>query len=170
MDYMTYFSKIVTDNLQYILLAMMALIFMALIIFISINMKLAKLNKRYQKMMQGTTGANLEQMLLVHLDEVRQAMNQVDRLAEDCQRLDKTSRLCVQRIGVVRFSAFEDTGSDLSFAVALLDSFNNGVVLSSIFARNDSRTYAKPVIAGQSSYFLTDEEKRALAKAREIVS
>jgi hypothetical protein len=67
---------------------------------------------------------------------------------------------------IVRFNAFEDTGSDLSFAVALLDADYNGVVLSSIFGRNESRTYAKPVVAGQSSYFLTNEEKEALDMAR----
>ncbi len=50
---MTVFTKIVTENLQYILLAIMALILLALIIFININLKLAKLNRRYQKMMQG---------------------------------------------------------------------------------------------------------------------
>jgi len=170
MDYMTVFTRIVTENLQYILLAMTALILLALIIFININLKLSRMNRRYQKMMQGTGGSNLESMLLTHLEEVRNAVRQVDKLTVDCLRLDKNLRLCVQRVGIVRFSAFEDTGSDLSFAVALLDSNNNGVIVSSIFARNDSRTYAKPVMAGQSSYFLTDEEKQALIRAQENVS
>lgn len=167
MDYMAQFTTLVTANLQYIILAMTALIFFALIIFISINLKLARLNRRYQKMMQGMDGVNLETLLLSHIDEVKKATDQVDKLNIDCARLGEVTRSCVQRVGVVRFNAFEDTGSDLSFAIALLDASNNGVVISSIFGRSDSRTYAKPVVAGQSSYFLTTEEKQALQLAQE---
>ena len=74
--------------------------------------------------------------------------------------------MCVQKVGVVRFRAFEDTGSDLSFAVALLDSEDNGVVLSSLFGRTESRVYAKPVEHGASSYLLSTEENEALSKAK----
>ena len=56
-------------------------------------------------------------------------------------------------------------GSDLSYAVALLDSNNNGLVLSSIFGREDSRSYVKPIEAGKSTYTLTDEEDEALRQA-----
>jgi hypothetical protein len=66
---------------------------------------------------------------------------------------------------MVRFRAFEDMGSDLSYAVALLDAHNNGVVLSSIFGREDSRSYAKPIEDGKSSYPMTQEEEQALKEA-----
>ena len=56
-------------------------------------------------------------------------------------------------------------GSDLSYAVALLDAENNGVILSSIFGREDSRSYVKPIEGGKSTYTLTDEEQQALQKA-----
>ncbi|MDR3560981.1 MAG: DUF4446 family protein [Negativicutes bacterium] len=167
MTEMTQYTALITDNLPAIILSMTVLIFIALIIFISINMKLSKLNRRYEKMMQGVQGDNLEQMLMGHIGEVKQAMNRVDSLAKDCERLDRVLRTCVQKVGIVRFNAFEDTGSDLSFAIALLNAENNGVVISSLFGRNDSRTYGKPVVNGQSSYFLTAEEKQALQQAKE---
>ena len=66
---------------------------------------------------------------------------------------------------MVRFRAFEDMGSDLSYAVALLDSHNNGVVLSSIFGREDSRSYVKPIEDGHSTYTMTEEEEQALREA-----
>lgn len=163
-------TVLVNDNLHYIILVMAVLIFLSLIIFVSINMKLAKLNKRYKKMMQGIQGENLELLLMGHIDEVRRAMTQVESLAGDFKRLDRMLRGCVQRVGIVRFNAFEDTGSDLSFAVAMLDAENNGVVISSLFGRNDSRTYAKPIVGGESSYFLTTEEKLALQRAKENIS
>ena len=69
------------------------------------------------------------------------------------------------KVAIVRFRAFEDMGSDLSYAVAMLDSHNNGVVLSSIFAREDSRSYAKPIVNGTSTYPMTSEEEDALRQA-----
>ena len=156
------------NNLQYVLLGMTVTILLALIIFISINIKLAKLNKRYSKMMKGMEGVNIEQLLLTHIAEVRQTIHKVDSLAHDCQQLGNISKECIQKVGIIRFNAFEDMGSDLSFAIALLNYQNNGVVISSIYSRNECHTYAKPIISGNSSYFLTEEEKQALAQVIKI--
>ena len=79
--------------------------------------------------------------------------------------IDALLQQAITRVGVVRFRAFQDMGSDLSYAVALLDSHNNGVVLSSIFGREDSRSYVKPIEEGHSTYTLTQEEEQALQKA-----
>lgn len=170
MDFMAQFAIWLTENLQYVIIALTVLIFIALIVFISINVKLARLNRRYQKMMEGTTGASLESILFQHIDTVKAATAKVAALEQESRRLDSRLKNCVQKLGVVRFNAFEDTGSDLSFAVALLDSNDDGVVFSSIYSRSESRVYAKPVTAGQSTYFLTAEEKRALSEAKEIFS
>lgn len=155
----------IMNNLQYVLLGIMAMIFIALLIFININIKLSKMNKRYQKMMQGMEGNNLEKLLIGHIEEVRHAVDKVNAMENEYKRMDALTQYCVQKIGIVRFNAFEDTGSDLSFAIALFDAKNNGVVFSSIYGRNESRTYAKPIVNGQSEYHLTNEEKEAIAKA-----
>ena len=81
------------------------------------------------------------------------------------ERLDGLLQLAITRVGVVRFRAFDDMGSDLSYAVALLDSYNDGVILTSIFGREDSRSYVKPVEKGQSTYQLMPEEQQALDEA-----
>ncbi|MBP2626780.1 MAG: hypothetical protein H6Q68_1491 [Firmicutes bacterium] len=168
MNYLADWSNLIMSNLQYVILGMTVMILLALIIFISINIKLAKMNKRYSKMMKGMDGGNIEQLLLGHIEEVKQTVRKVDSLSNDCQRLESISKECIQKVGVIRFNAFEDMGSDLSFAIALLDHQNNGVVISSIYSRNESHTYAKPIISGNSSYFLTEEEKQALAQAIKI--
>lgn len=165
MDYLTLFSTLVMGNLQYVLLAMTVMILLALIIFININIRMAKMNRRYRKMMQGMEGVNIERLLLGHIDEVRQTVAKVEQLSAACSQMETVSKACVQKIGIVRFNAFEDTGSDLSYAIAMLDGKDNGVILSSIFGRSESRSYAKPVVDGQSTYFLTDEEKQALVLA-----
>lgn len=160
-------TALIMSYLPYIILGMTLLILLALVVFISINMKLAKLNRRYRKMMQGMEDVNLETLLMKHIEEVRKTTEKVNRLTEDSQHLSMISRNCVQHVGIVRFNAFEDTGSDLSYSVALLDAKHNGVVFSGIYGRNESRVYAKPVQNSESTYFLTDEEKAAIAKAFE---
>ena len=99
-------------------------------------------------------------------------MNKVDRVEEQntqiisfCQNLDEDIAKCIQKVGIVRYSAFKDTGSDLSFAAALLDEKNNGIVFNGIYSREISNIYAKPVENGNSKYTLSDEEVEAIEKA-----
>ena len=82
--------------------------------------------------------------------------------------MDEQISRCVQKVGVVRFQAFEDVGSDLSYCVALLDNNNDGVVITSIFGRNMSTSYAKPVTEGTSKYPFSNEETYAMNKAQGI--
>ena len=79
--------------------------------------------------------------------------------------IDKNLESCIQKIGIVRYNAFKDTGSDLSFALAMLDENNNGVVLNGIYSREMSNIYAKPVQNGKSNYTISEEEKEAIQKA-----
>lgn len=71
-------------------------------------------------------------------------------------------------VGVVRFNAYHDTGGDYSFAVALVDSGGDGVVLSGLYHRDQCRVYAKPVRGWTSSYTLTDEELQAIDNSRHL--
>ena len=73
----------------------------------------------------------------------------------------------VRRVGLVRYDAFEDVGGRLSFSCALLDDHRNGVVVTSINGRQDTRVYAKPVVEGRSAYNLSVEEEEAIRQASE---
>ena len=81
------------------------------------------------------------------------------------KELDNKTKNCIQKVGIYRYNAYKDTGSDLSFAVALLDEENSGVVFNGIYSREMSNIYAKPVEKGNSSYTLSDEEAEAINKA-----
>lgn len=117
-------------------------------------------------MMRGEeSGQSMEKMLLAHIEETRRVAEENANLREENARIDALLQTAITRVGVVRFSAFQDMGSDLSYAVALLDAKNNGVVLSSIFAREDSRSYVKPIENGHSSYTMTAEEQQAVKDA-----
>lgn len=165
MDLKAQFIALISNNVEYVIISIFFLVVFTLGIFLYNLVKMNKMHKRYRAMMRGMEQTNLEETLIAHIEELRGALAQVKSLKEDCQRLDTTTSHCLQNINLVRYNAFENTGSDLSFALAMLDSHNNGVVVSSLFGRNESRVYAKPIVNGQSTYFLTDEEQLALQKA-----
>jgi hypothetical protein len=120
---------------------------------------------QYQHLMSGTSGGNLEEMLNDHISQVRETAAQVEAVDELAQRLKKAAYFSLQHLGVVRFNPFHNTGGDQSFAIALVDGHGNGVVLSSLHARDVTRVYAKPLQKWESSHPLTDEEKQAIALA-----
>lgn len=90
---------------------------------------------------------------------------EVAGLREETLALQDAVARAVQRVGIVRFDAFEDLGGMLSFAVAMLDKEGSGVVLSSINGRNETRIYAKPVEHGGSRINLSGEEEEAIRRA-----
>ena len=159
------FMKAMMDNMPFIVVGMGVVLLIMLGIMINQGLKLSYMKKRYRKMMAGVDGANIERMLMGHIDEVKKVVEKSEQLDVENKRIDALLQTAVTRVGVVRFRAFEDMGSDLSYAVALLDSHNNGVVLSSIFGREDSRSYVKPITNGSSSYTMTQEEEQALHDA-----
>ena len=152
-------------NMLYIVGGLGVLVIVMYVIIINLYLNLSYLKKRYRKMMTGVDGGNLERMLIGHIDETQAVIAENQKIKEECKRMDVLLQLALTRMGVVRFRAFEDMGSDLSYAGAMLDSYNNGIVLSSIFGRDDSRSYVKPIENGKSSYTLTEEEEEALHKA-----
>ena len=159
------FMKIMMNNMPFIVIGLGVIVLIMLGIMINQAMKLSYMKKRYRKMMAGVDGANLERMLMGHIDEVKKVVEKNEQIDAENRRIDALLQTAITRVGVVRFRAFDDMGSDLSYAVAMLDSHNNGVILSSIFGREDSRSYVKPIENGKSTYTLTEEEEEALHKA-----
>lgn len=142
-----------------------AMLFILIVILLLLNRKVTVLAAAYRSFMQGRDGASLESVLV----SLNQGMARVESLIEaDRERLGELEEVlgtAIRGVGVVRFNAFQDTGSDLSFAVAFLDAGENGLVVSSIYGREESRTYAKPVKAGKSPYQLSGEEQEAIRRA-----
>ena len=89
-----------------------------------------------------------------------------EKLSNELENLKKESRFSIQKIGIVRFNPFSEVGSDQSFSIALLDKNDSGVVITSLYTREENRVYGKPIEAGKSAYSLSDEEKQAIEKAK----
>ena len=137
-----------------------------LIGFLILLVKCIKLNNRYNNFMKKLGNSkNIEEDLENFMYKIERVEKQNAEIINFCKNLDEDVSKCVQKIGIVRYSAFKDTGSDLSFAVALLDEKNNGVVFNGIYSREISNIYAKPVENGNSTYTLSDEEKESIQRA-----
>ena len=152
-----------TDNF---LLILSVITIILLIGFWALLVSNIKLNKRYKNFMRKLgNGKDLEEDLENFMYKVDRVEKQNAEITNFCENLNEDISKCIQKIGIVRYSAFKDTGSDLSFAVALLDEKNNGVVFNGIYSREMSNIYAKPVENGNSKYTLSDEEVKAIEKA-----
>lgn len=125
----------------------------------------AGMARRQKKLLRGTDGVSLERMLRDQIDSTSDVRREIAGAAEKGASNEAALRLCLQRVGVVRYNAFPDIGGEQSFSVALLDTENSGVVLSGLFSRNDMRVYAKPITSGASPVTLTDEERKAISSA-----
>ena len=134
--------------------------------FLVMISKLSSLNKKYKKFLEKLgNGKDIEEDLETYMYRVEKVEKQNNEIANFVKTLDEDLTRCIQKVGMVRYNAFKDTGSDLSFTLALLDEHNNGVVLNGIYSREMSNIYAKPVKNGTSTYTMSAEEKEAVQKA-----
>lgn len=139
-----------------------------LIGFLTLIIKYSALNKRYKNfMLKLGNGKNIEEDLENYMYKSERIEKQNLEILNNIKNIEQDLSKCIKKIGMVRYNAFRDTGSNLSFALALLDENNNGVVLNGIYSREMSNIYAKPVENGASTYTVSEEEKEAIRKAVE---
>lgn len=148
------------------ILAMAVITILLVIGFIVMIARLTSINKKYKNFLNKLgNGKNIEEDLENYMYRVERVEKQNAEITTYIKNLDEDLTKCIQKVGIVRYNAFKDTGSDLSFALALLDENNDGVVLNGIYSREMSNIYAKPVVNGKSSYTVSEEEQQAIDKA-----
>lgn len=152
-----------TDS--YLLISAIAIIilFFCLVILIITNIRI---KKQYNKFLRKLgNGSNIQDDLQKYINDVEQVKKQNGEIMILYDGMKLNLKSCIQKTGMVRYNAFKDVGSDLSFALALLDEKNDGIVLNGIYSRDTSNIYAKPVKNGISTYTLSHEEEEAINKA-----
>lgn len=155
-------------NSEYFLIGILIVFFILFIILIILLFKYSNLNKNYKQFIKKLgNGKDIQEDLETFMYRVEKVEKQNVEIIQNCKFLNQELQSCIQKIGIVRYNAFKDTGSDLSFTLAMLDDNNNGVVLNGIYSREMSNIYAKPVENGKSNYTLSEEEKQAISKAIE---
>lgn len=137
-----------------------------LILLVYVYIKFCRNTKRYKSLMKKlSNGINLEEMISKYISSCELIENDNKIIKEQIVDIQNQLKYCTQKVGFVRYNAFSDTGSDLSFAVALLDDENTGIILNGVYSREVSNIYAKQVIKGEAKNNLSEEEKQALNKA-----
>ncbi len=130
-----------------------------------LEFRLRKINRKFKNLFQGSQGRNLEEIILKQSKDIKKLESDTQDLFKINEEIHRLAAHGIQKIGVVRFNPFSDVGSDQSFSIALLDFYNNGLVISSLYTREGTRIYTKPIKNSSSEYQLSEEEKEAIGKA-----
>jgi len=131
--------------------------------------KLKKVEQRYSEFISNfNSNENIENTF----KEIKKMVNNVNEenkiIHANFKSLEKQLNECFQNIGIVKYDAFDDVGSKLSFAIALLDNKDNGFIINSVYGRSASNVYAKRIENGNSTQTLSEEEIKALNKAKDL--
>lgn len=126
----------------------------------------AKQLKRHQDLLKNYDGNNLEDITLKMRVELNRKAKELNELASRLEAMEHRMPDLVQNIGVIRFKGFEDVGGDLSFSTAILTGQGDGVVITALHARDDTRIYAKKVEKYVSAYPLSEEEINAIKQSQ----
>ncbi|MGL5085652.1 MAG: DUF4446 family protein [Clostridium sp.] len=157
--------KMISDYSTYIVIGLIIITILLFIIVLVLISSVNKVEKKYRKMMRGVNSKNIEELITSKVDSIEEALNNSEKSLKECENVKEQLKGCVNKVAIMRYKAFEDVGSDLSFSIAILDDYNDGVLITGIYARNDSTTYAKPVDKGISRYDLSEEEIHVLNEA-----
>lgn len=146
-------------------MATIVLVIALLVYCVILHIRLGSLKKKYDFFMQGDNGASLERKLSVEVSEIRDAAKGLETMLTEQAAIRNIQSNTIQKIGFIKYNAFENIGNDLSFALTLLDGNNNGICISSIYGRNESRIFSKPIVKGKSLVSLSQEELESLNEA-----
>jgi len=128
---------------------------------------LLKAVSHYRRLTSKVKKKDLKTVLNKILSQIEQQVGEIKTLQSETQSLKKSAQEHLQKVGFVRFNPFSDTGGDQSFCLSLLDDKDNGVVLSSLHSRGQTRVYAKAVEKGKGKDFpLSKEEEETIKKAK----
>jgi uncharacterized membrane protein YqiK len=142
-----------------------AVVVLGLVLIALLGLRVRKLRRQYAIIRGDGQETDVVGAVTRSLKSVAAMDQRVNEIAAALRQQIAASRSAVQRFALVRYDAFDDMGGQLSFSTALLDDHGDGIVLTSINGRSETRTYAKPVKGLNSSHNLSDEERRAIAEA-----
>ena len=123
--------------------------------------------QHYNRLTKGVSQKSLKTILETLLKDVDLNKKDIDYLKEYSAKIERDGQLHIQKVGLVRFNPFKDTGGDQSFILSLVDGTDNGVIISGLYSRSGTRWYAKRVSQGKGvDHELSEEEKKALKEAK----
>jgi hypothetical protein len=150
---------------MYILIGMSVVIVILLILIIIAFVQINNFKKKYNKFMLGKDGNSLENDIITLYEDNKYMKLSIDKNREDIKSLFAKNELALQKVGLVKYDAFKEMGGKLSFALAILDENNNGVIINSVHSSEGCYSYTKRIKNGDSQMALSNEEKEAVDRA-----
>ena len=120
---------------------------------------------RLKKIFAGTKARNLEEMIILIGKKINQVENKQQDIDQHLTTIDERLNKSIRNIETVRFNPFFDAGGNQSFAISFMNDEGNGVIISSLYARDRMSIFAKPIVGGKSEFELSEEEKNVLDKS-----
>lgn len=157
--------ELMTPYVMEWLLAIALIQIVILLIVLGIGVRFHKIRKQQKQLLRGVTRDSLEQLLHQYSENLHRTERHLDELAVELAHLKQLQETVKGNVGVVRYNALSEQGSELSFSLAIVDHELNGVVISSLYGRQQSYVYAKPLRQGKSQHSLSSEEEAAIAQA-----
>ena len=158
-------NALVQPYVGVLIVGLLVVVAVLLITSVALARRTGRLDARLRGITRGSEGRSLEAILEAHVEKVFAVSRELDDVAARTAILEAAQRRAFQRVGLVRYNPFEETGGNQSFALALLDATGDGWVLSSLHARSGTRVYAKAIKAGRADAGLSAEETAAIQQA-----
>lgn len=156
-------------DLTYLFIASYVLVLILITTTIILTVKLSKLSKKFRKFMLGKNAKSLEKDIEGIYEDNKFIKASTEKNRKDIQSLYKKFESAFQKIGIVKYDAFNQMGGQLSFSLALLDENDNGFILNSVHSTEGCYSYTKEIKNGLCEISLGDEEKKALDIAMDMV-
>lgn len=152
-------------NSNLFLITILVSLFLILIWNAFLQWQNQKIKKKLRILFEGKKAKDLEKLIFEIIQRQDLSEKSVSDLKKFDNYLEKMALLSIQKVGIVRYNPFKEVGGDQSFSIVLLNSQNNGFVITSLYGRETSRIYGKPIENGSSKYQLSEEEKKAIEQA-----
>ena len=149
----------------YIFIFMLLLFVILFVLYVNVTVKYNRLRSSYQTFMRGKDGKTLEESMKEKFQEAETLIKITKQNRADIRDINKRLDSNYQKMGIVKYDAFNEMGGKLSFAIAMLDGQNNGWVMNAMHSREGCYTYVKEIVKAESFVELAEEEAEALDKA-----
>ena len=155
-------------QIEIVLIIMIVIILALIVALVLVVRRLEFVNRKYYVIMSGKKGKDLEKVILTRFKEMDKVKANARRVTSEHKKFKGQLDSCIDKIGLVKYDAFDNQAGNLSFSLALLNQDNSGVVLNTMHSREGCFTYAKEIIKGESYISLSEEEKEAIKKAMTV--
>lgn len=152
-------------DIAWIFIALFILMLVIIILLILQIVKCSKLKKRYDKFMKGKDAKSLEQDIIALFEDNKFIKEESEKNRKDIREIYRRMEYCYQKIGLIKYDAFNQMGGNLSFCLCLLNDKNSGFILNSVHSSDGCYSYTKEIKKGECELSLGEEEQKALDMA-----